>query len=385
MSQPTHQTAAVAPLTAVVFAYNQAPVVEAAVRAVFSQTVHPAEIILSDDASRDDTHAILRRLADEYRGPATVRVRRTEGGAGWFAHINACVAAASHPWVLVCAGDDISVPERVARFAEEIAAHPEARLIWSRMERMRADGTFTGQAMGLTDYQAGRLRGVGASQCWHRDLLSVFGDLPPVHAAEDIVLPFRAWLLGGLRFLPEPLVHWRDRDYRQLNREQLDATYEVRATVYRVNAAGILLDDLAVARRLQPEREAEFSALHARLLRTLDAASAEHEAVSANGRAGRAVAILTRARRLGFKRARRLWQDQVLRLPAYLDSAYPRGVRRWLPRLAGAAATAATAFLLAKRVPPAVTIAASAAALPVAAEFCRMAMRYAAAKLWRPA
>ena len=65
----------------------------------------------------------------------------------------------------------------------------------------------------------GRLRGVGASQCWHRELFSVFGDLPPVPAAEDIVLPFRAWLLDGLRYLPDPLVRWRDRDYRQLNRE----------------------------------------------------------------------------------------------------------------------------------------------------------------------
>lgn len=385
MSPPASQPAATAPLTVVVFAYNQAPVVEAAVRAVFAQTIQPAEIILSDDASRDDTHGIMQRLAAGYDGPTSVRVRRTAGGAGWFAHINACMAAASHPWVLVCAGDDISMPERVARFAEEIVAHPEARLIWSRMERMRADGTFTGEAMGITSYPVGRLRGVGASQCWHRELFSVFGDLPPVPAAEDIVLPFRAWLLGGLRYLPDPLVRWRDRDYRQLNREQLDATYEIRATVYRVNAARILLDDLATAQRLQPDRTDEFSALRQRLSRTLDAASAEHQAVSAPTRAARAFAILTRVRRLGFKRARRLWQDQVLRLPAYLDSAYPRALRRWLPRAAGLVAAALTAWLMAGRAPLAAVVATAAAVLPLAAESCRMAMRYAAAKLWKPA
>lgn len=384
MSQAAPQSPEVAPLTAVVFAYQQAPVVEEAIRSVFAQTLQPAEIILSDDGSRDETHQIMLRLAAEYHGPAVVKVRRTEGGSGWLAHINTCLRLAAHP-VLVCAGDDVSKPERVARFAAELASHPAARLIWSPMERMRADGTLTGETMGIRSYTAGRLRGVGASQCWHRDLIDVFGDLPAVPAAEDIVLPFRAWLLGGLRHLPEPLVNWRDRDYRQLNREQLDATYEVRATVFRVNAARILLDDLATFESRHPERSADFAGLRRRLLKTLDGASAEHEAVSAPTRLARAVAILRLAPRLGFKRARRLWQDQVWRLPAYLDSAYPRGLRRWLPRTVALAAGLATAATLIGRLPTAVGIGLGLAVLAPAAETCRMGMRYAAAKLWRPA
>lgn len=385
MTSPVSQPAGVAPLTAVLFAYNQEPVVEAAIRAIFAQTVQPAEIILSDDASRDETHAVMLRLAAEYRGPAVVKVRRTEGGAGWFAHINAGMAAASHPQVLVFAGDDLSKPGRVARFAEELAAHPETRLLWSRMERMRADGTLTGDTIGIADYPVGRLRGVGASQSWHRELFTVFGELPPVLAAEDIVLPFRAWLLGGLRHLPEPLVNWRDRDYRQLDREQLDNTYEIRATVYRVNAARILVDDLTTFEALHPERAGEFTTLRRRLLKTLDGATAEHEAVTAPTRMARARAILRLGRRLGFKRARRLWQDQVWRLPAYLDSAYPRSLRRWLPRLAAAAAGLATGLALHGPLPPALAVAASLLAYLPAAECARMAMRYAATKLWRPA
>ncbi len=70
--------------------------------------------------------------------------------------------------------------------------------------------------MGTSTFTPGRLRGgVGASQCWHKELITAFGELPPVQAAEDIILPFRASLLGGLRHIPEPLVLWRDRDYRE--------------------------------------------------------------------------------------------------------------------------------------------------------------------------
>jgi glycosyltransferase involved in cell wall biosynthesis len=386
-SQPTpmdaslNQAPALAPLSAVLVAHQQEAVVEAAVRSIFSQTVQPAEIILSDDGSADRTHEILQRLAGEYHGPAVIRVRRTEGGGGLLPHLNACVALATQPWVLIFAGDDVSKPDRIARFAEEIERHPEARLVWSAMERMRADGTLTGRTMGITRYRAGELRGVGASQCWHRDLFTLFGDLPAVQAAEDIILPFRAWLLGGLHYIPEPLVEWRDRDYRQLNREKLNETYEIRATVYRVNAARVLAADLATCEARHPERRAELAPLHGRLARTLDAATAEHEVVCARGRLGRAAAIAARLRRLGLKRARRLWQDQVLRLPAYLDSAWPRPLRRWLPRLAGLVAGVAciAGFPTVVAVLPALVVAV------LAMELCRMVMRLAVAVLWPPA
>ncbi|MCU0779177.1 MAG: glycosyltransferase family 2 protein [Akkermansiaceae bacterium] len=375
MSNPPHPAShETAPITAVLLAYEQAPVVEAAIRSIFNQTLQPAEIILSDDGSKDGTHAVMEKLAAIYQGPAGIRVRQSTGGAGLLAHINACVKLASQPWILVFAGDDVSKPQRVARFAEEIRNRPEARL-------MRADGSLTGQTMGITSYQAGRLRGVGASQCWHRGLFSEFGDLPEVQAAEDIILPFRAHLLGGLRFIPEPLVEWRDRDYRQLDRLKLDTTYEVRATVFRVNAARALIADLETFENRHPERAGGLSNLRRRLSHTLDAATAEHEVVSIHGRAARAAAILLRLRRLGLKRARRLWQDQVLRLPAYLDSAYPRAISRWLPRSAGLAA--AVALGMQQAGPPAWLIALAAGLLVM--EACRMGMRLAAAKLWPPA
>jgi len=377
-------TSATAPVTAVLFCYRQVDVVEAAVRSIFDQTVQPAEIILSDDASPDGSYDVLCRMAERYEGPAKLIVRKTEGSSGWFAHINTCMALASHEQVVVFSGDDISRPTRIERFAEELSSHPESRLVWSMMERMTPDGNATGKVMGTGSFTPGRLRGgVGASQCWHKELITAFGELPPVQAAEDIILPFRASLLGGLRHIPEPLVLWRDRDYRELSREELERTYEVRATQFRINASKVVAADLTSYLDEHPERSTELEGVRKRLAREIVSVTAEHEVVSAPSRASSFAALLPRFKALGFKRSRRLWQDQILALPAYLDSAYPRVVRRWLPRLAGIC-VGVLCFLLTDLALPFRTVIAV-LMVPAGMETTRMLMRWLAKLRWNPA
>jgi hypothetical protein len=249
---------------------------------------------------------------------------------------------------------------------------------------MSPDGKATGHTMGASTYTPGRLRGgVGASQSWHKELLTFFGDLPPAQAAEDIVLPFRAWLLGGLRHIPEPLVLWRDRDYRSLTREQLGWTYEVRASLFRINASEIIAADLSHYLRKHPEREGELESVGKRLARETLSVKAEHETLSKPTRLSRLISLLGNVNVIGFKRARRIWQDQILSLPAYLDSAYPRAVRRWLPRIAGLAAGVAFAVFSQTQLP--VRIAVSLILIALVMEAVRMTLRAFAMLLWKPA
>ena len=53
-------------ITLLVFAFNQSAMVEAAVRSCLAQESEPLEIVLSDDASTDDTFAVLQALAADY-------------------------------------------------------------------------------------------------------------------------------------------------------------------------------------------------------------------------------------------------------------------------------------------------------------------------------
>lgn len=372
-----------APLTAVLFCYRQEEVVADAVRALFNQRQQPAEIILSDDASPDGSHEVLKALATEYDGPAKVIVRRSERNEGWFAHINACLNLASHDHILVFAGDDISRPERVGTFAEAIRSKPEAKLIWSRMERMTPDGEATGKIMGVTSFSPGKLRGgVGASQCWHKQLLGEFDELPEVQAAEDIILPFRAWLMGGLHFLPEPLVLWRDRDYRELSREQLDWTYELRQSEFRINAAQVIRDDLKGFLAQHPDQAQRLAPVQARLKRETRSVTAEYEVIRAPGRLASLCKLLPLIGSIGFKRSRRLWQDQVLGLPAYLESAYSRRVKRWAPRLIGLACAAIIGSLLNISLPLRLSLALI--SIPMVFATTRTIMRLVARMLWKP-
>jgi rhamnopyranosyl-N-acetylglucosaminyl-diphospho-decaprenol beta-1,3/1,4-galactofuranosyltransferase len=74
-----------APITAVVVTWNRASLVERILRAVDRGQVRPDEVVVVDNASTDDTPAVLDRLAGELDTPLrVVRLPRNTGGAGGF-------------------------------------------------------------------------------------------------------------------------------------------------------------------------------------------------------------------------------------------------------------------------------------------------------------
>jgi len=73
------------PIAAVVVTWNRAVLVERILRAIDHGQVRPDEVIVVDNASTDDTPAVLERLAGELDTPLrVVRLSRNTGGAGGF-------------------------------------------------------------------------------------------------------------------------------------------------------------------------------------------------------------------------------------------------------------------------------------------------------------
>lgn len=105
-----------APLvTFALFAYNQEKFIREAVEGAFAQTYEPLEIILSDDCSTDRTFEIMQEMAAAYHGPHRVRAMQTPHNLGVVQHVLLRGREAAGDIVVLAAGDDISLPERVTR------------------------------------------------------------------------------------------------------------------------------------------------------------------------------------------------------------------------------------------------------------------------------
>jgi glycosyltransferase involved in cell wall biosynthesis len=187
------------------FTYNQEAFVREAVLAALAQDYSPMEIIISDDGSRDDTFAIIEEVTASYQGPHRLLVRRNPVNLGFIAHFNEVVRISQGEWIIMAAGDDISLRERTSRVAALAEANPSSRSIFlgispiGDVEGLREipfcpDGIYRFPA----HLQSHGAIAVGASQAWHRSILEIFGELPADLLREDALLPFRAGLVGDV-------------------------------------------------------------------------------------------------------------------------------------------------------------------------------------------
>jgi glycosyltransferase involved in cell wall biosynthesis len=235
-------------ITLVVLAYRQAQFIDDAVRSALAQQCEPIEVLLSDDASPDSTHEQMRALADAYRGPHQVVVRRNERNLGIGAHFNEVVRAARGELIVLMAGDDLSLPERVARVAQAWdASQQRLDLVASHLIDMSPDGLDVGevrvddlaQCRSVEDWARRRPYIVGAAHAFTRRCFDRFGPLRPDVSHEDQVNLLRAVCGGGACTIDAPLVRYRQGGVSDRMRHFSAEQFMARAR--RVNAAHLAL------------------------------------------------------------------------------------------------------------------------------------------------
>lgn len=204
-------------ISLVLLAFNQEATVRAAAESCLAQFGEPLEIVLSDDASSDGTFAQLQAAVSAYRGPHVVRAWRNPFNLGIGAHYNALIAQTSGALIVTAAGDDVSVPHRVARLAQAWdATQQRADLIASHFTEMAADGTL-GRVVQTDDLGALTLEAwarktpytVGATHAFTRRVMERFGAFIDDVWYEDRIMVLRALTSGGALTVKEPLVHYR--------------------------------------------------------------------------------------------------------------------------------------------------------------------------------
>lgn len=264
-------------VSAILLTYNCEAFVAEALRSALGQDYDPPmEILVSDDASTDDTVRLVRSELAGYDGPHRVTVQRRSANSGSkSAHLNDIFRSASGEILVSFDGDDISEPSRVRKIAERFRDDPDVQAVYSsfsvidNLGRSRGAGTVphppsrrnTRAWFAQVDAYA-----AGTTLAVRREVVEKFPPLDPeIH--EDIVLPFRASLLGEVEYIPEPLVRARRhaasltadleqfaslKDYRGRMRLGIErARRNVRSR----------LSDLRTAEALMPDRAEELRAL----------------------------------------------------------------------------------------------------------------------------
>jgi glycosyltransferase involved in cell wall biosynthesis len=213
-------------VTLALFSFNQEEYIVDALSSALCQTYRPLEILCFDDCSSDETVTRIEGLLSAYSGQHRVELHRNEANLGWDSwgqHINNAVIRASGDLIILAAGDDISVPERVTRLvATWVGQGKPSGIVHSAFDtlsedpklsgRLRQDGEAFGN-FSLLDVVRNDGEGIlGATLAFTRDLFTRFGPLTPGTVFEDRVLGFRALLAGKVLYLPEPLVRYRIHD-----------------------------------------------------------------------------------------------------------------------------------------------------------------------------
>lgn len=106
--------------------FNRADLLPGAVDSVLAQSVADVEAIVIDDASTDDTQAVLERYRDEPR----VRVLRNATNAGIARSRNAGIAASTAPFIAMLDSDDLWLDrDKLAAQLDVLQRDPRCALV----------------------------------------------------------------------------------------------------------------------------------------------------------------------------------------------------------------------------------------------------------------
>jgi len=198
--------------------WNGARFLEATLAALLAQDVGDFELVVSDNASTDETPAILARFAA--RDPR-LRIVRQRENLGASRNFGVVLAEARTPWFLWAAHDDRFLPSYVRKTLAALEANPSAVLAVSQVRYVDGDGRPIEEmaheenlhTLGLARVERlrrlfVRLRGVAIYGLARTEHFRQVGMEKPV-IGQDLLALVRLLLLGDVVRVDEPLFEYR--------------------------------------------------------------------------------------------------------------------------------------------------------------------------------
>jgi glycosyltransferase involved in cell wall biosynthesis len=184
-------------------------------RSILGQTFTDFEVIVSDNASTDDTEAVARSFADD-----RVRYRRNDRNIGPFPNMNHAISLARGDLVVVAHDDDLYLPEFLEREVAIMRSDERVGMVHSAVYQIDAAGRRERvvRAYPRTRVLPGRaafvrfLRGHDvccSSVMVRRRLYDEAGTFDPRFKTADFELWLRLALRGDVGYVARPLVEMR--------------------------------------------------------------------------------------------------------------------------------------------------------------------------------
>jgi glycosyltransferase involved in cell wall biosynthesis len=133
--------------------YNGGKYLRRALDSLLAQDHAPLEIVISDNASTDETEQICREYAD--RDPR-ISYHRQATNIGAVSNFNRVLGLARGEFFMWAAFDDLWEPDYVSACLQVLAASPAAALCHPAWQRMELDGTHWGPPCGARSVREAR-------------------------------------------------------------------------------------------------------------------------------------------------------------------------------------------------------------------------------------
>lgn len=195
--------------------YNRAAMLRETLKSVMSQTVPPAEVVVVDDGSTDDTPGVVREF--EGAGPAVIYLRLPHSNRRGPIR-NAGVAASTSPLLAFLDSDDLWEPARLGRQLEEWERAPGAGFAFCKIRRFDETGIFGAPWPPPTARPGGAILGDlleeplagGSTLMAKRQAFERVGGFHDLRLNEDYELTLRLAAHYEASYVPEPLVLVRE-------------------------------------------------------------------------------------------------------------------------------------------------------------------------------
>jgi glycosyltransferase involved in cell wall biosynthesis len=192
--------------------YNGAPFLRTQVSSILEQIGAGDELTIVDDASRDDSAALLAGIGDP-----RIRVHRNERNAGVLASFEKALSLARGEILFLSDQDDVWLPGKVRKTLDVFGAHPSITMVASDAKLIDDEGRTLG---GSFFAQRGRFapgalhnfiknKYLGCTLSFRREMLPIFLPIPRDVPMHDIWFGMLNAIYGKTYFLDEPLVAYR--------------------------------------------------------------------------------------------------------------------------------------------------------------------------------